>query len=103
MTKASAETCGSSGQIYQVVFQHNHASPENTYAKKCDRIQFVNRDSVTRNISFGPHEQHVAYDGVLEKLLRQNQSFTITLNNAGLYPFHDHFHDEVAGYFSVSR
>ncbi len=103
IAKASAATCSSRGQIYQVVFQNNHASPENTYANRCDRIQFVNRDAVTRSIAFGPHEKHIAYSGILERVISKNESFTITLTSAGLYPFHDHFHDEVAGYFSVTK
>jgi hypothetical protein len=34
--------------------------------------------------------------------LRQGEKFTITLVNSGSYPFHDHFHDEVAGEFVVN-
>lgn len=69
--------------------------PETTNANLCDSITFTNYDNITREIAFGPHEDHVPYDGVAEKLLNKGQSFTITANQAGSY----HFHDKVDGHF----
>jgi len=43
------------------------------------------------------------YDGVAERFLNKNESFTITLNATGTYHWHDHLHDEVEGYFTVSK
>lgn len=100
---ANSAGCSHVGQLYHVDIHDNHASPENTDAKLCDRLQFTNLDNVTRAIAFGPHEQHVSYDGVAEKTLGQGQSFIITLSDAGLYHFHDHFHDEVSGFFNISK
>jgi len=44
----------------------------------------------------------VPYDGVAERVLGKGQSFTITLNQAGNFHWHDHLHDEVEGYFTVN-
>jgi hypothetical protein len=57
----------------------------------------------TREIGFGVHDKHVAYDGISERILNQDESFTITLDKTGRYHWHDHFHDEVEGYFSVTK
>lgn len=100
---AGSNQCGSNGQLYHVVIQYDRVSPENTDARLCDKLEFTNKDNVAREIAFGPHEHHVPYDGVAARILGYNQSFTITLNEAGLYHFHDHIHDEVSGFFSVSK
>ena len=71
--------------------------------KMCDTITFTNEDAVAREIAFGPHEHHVPYDGVAERVLNKNESFTITLDKTGRYHWHDHLHDEVEGYFTVSK
>ncbi|MFI5271211.1 MAG: cupredoxin domain-containing protein [Candidatus Saccharimonadales bacterium] len=103
-SKAKAsDVCPHIGKTYTVTIKDSVISPKNTDAKKCDQITFLNKDNVTRNIAFGPHEHHVPYDGVTERLLDQNQSFTITLVSVGQYHFHDHFHDELTGTFSVEK
>ncbi len=99
----SQNNCGKSGQTYLIKIKDNHVSPENSYAKKCDKLTFINSDKVSRLIAFGPHEEHQAYDGISEKILKYNQSFSINLNQTGLYHFHDHLDDSVSGYFSVSQ
>jgi plastocyanin len=100
---ANSGVCGTNGPLHQVTIQNNRVSPENTDARLCDRLQFTNEDNTIREIAFGPHEHHVPYDGVTAKVLYQHQSFTITLNKLGQYHFHDHIHDEVTGFFTVSK
>lgn len=95
--------CSTPGKLYKVVIKNDHASPMTTDAKLCDRLMFTNRDNIVREIAFGPHEEHVPYDGVAAKILGGNQSFTITLDETGMYHFHDHFHDEASGYFNVRK
>lgn len=103
-SKADTPGCGSkSGITHQITIQNNQVSPQITDGKLCDKLTFINDDNVTREIAFGPHEHHVPYDGIAERLLSKNRSFTITLNKAGMYHFHDHIHDEVAGYFNVYK
>lgn len=69
----------------------------------CDTLTFTNKDAIAREIAFGPHEHHVPYDGVAERVLNKNQSFTVTLNQTGNFRWHDHLHDEVEGTFAVTR
>jgi plastocyanin len=91
------------GQNHTVIIRDDKASPVKTTAKLCDTLSIINLDTVTREIAFGPHENHVAYDGVAEKLLQEGESFTVMLNQPGTYRFHDHVHDEVQGYFTVTK
>jgi plastocyanin len=103
---ANADACGksdSSAESHQVMIMDNKVDDPNVKAKLCDTITFTNMDNITREIAFGPHEHHVPYDGVTEKLLTQGQSLTITLNQVGSFHWHDHIHDEVEGYFTVSK
>lgn len=88
---------------HQVTVKDSKLSFTATKGKLCDKIRFTNLDNVTREIAFGPHEDHVAYDGIAERVLTKGQSFTITLDKTGTYHFHDHLHDEVDGHFSVSQ
>ena len=66
-------------------------------------LTFKNIDPTTREIAFGPHAQHVPYDGVAERILSQGQSFTITLNQTGNFQWHDHVHDDLTGTFTVNK
>ncbi|MGC1177034.1 MAG: hypothetical protein WA843_03090 [Candidatus Saccharimonadales bacterium] len=87
---------------YTVTIKDNRARPAHTSAKLCDHLTITNLDYIEREVAFGPHENHVAYDGVTERLLDRGQSLSVTLVQAGNFRFHDHFQDEVQGTFSVS-
>ena len=103
-TVANSDICkGISSTNHKVIFQGDYASPQITLGKLCDTITFTNLSNETREISFGPHEQHVAYDGIAEKYLNLNQSFTINLVKTGTYDFHDHIHDSALGNFIVVK
>lgn len=96
-------SCTATGHLYTATIKNDQVSPQTTKAGLCDKLQILNKDNITREIAFGNHDHHVPYDGVTTRTLRQGQSFTITLNAAGSYHFHDHFHDEVGGFFNVSQ
>jgi plastocyanin len=103
---ASADTCYNSSAQPQsriIMIMDNHVEPSITNARLCDTVTITNMDNVAREIAFGPHENHVAYDGVSEKVLNLGQTLTITLNKAGDVHFHDHLHDEVDGHIIVTR
>lgn len=85
-----------------VIIQNNLVIPENTRASLCDTLTIVNKDNVLREIAFGQHDNHQPYDGVLEKALDQNASFSVVLNQLGTYIFHDHLEDAVKGSFTVA-
>ena len=87
--------------MHQVTIKNNKVTPELSVGHLCDKITFTNLDNVDREIAFGPHEHHVAYDGISERIIGKNQSFSITLDKVGKYRFHDHIHDTLVGYFDV--
>lgn len=88
---------------HKVIIKNDQAEPSTTKASLCDTLNITNLDDSERLIAFGPHEDHVAYNGVSARLLSKDQSFTITLNKAGTYRFHDHIHDNAVGYFIVAK
>ena len=101
--KDGTVSCHGKHTALKVVIKDNVVTPDKTTGKLCDTLTFTNEDPIDREIAFGPHENHIPYDGVAERLLSQSQSLTITLNQAGSFHFHDHIHDEVEGYFTVTE
>ena len=95
--------CRRSGTSHLVKVQNNQMVPADTQAKICDTLTITNADPTLRLIAFGPHDNHQPYDGVTEKALGTNQSFTIVLNQLGTYSFHDHIEDVAHGDFTVVR
>jgi hypothetical protein len=87
---------------HTVNIQNDQIIPATTVANKCDTLVITNRDSVERIIAFGPHENHISYDGVSEQLLAKDKSMTITLIKTGTYSFHDHDQETVSGTFTVN-
>ncbi|HEV7454481.1 MAG TPA: hypothetical protein VGO07_04435 [Candidatus Saccharimonadales bacterium] len=98
-----SQTCApGTGVNHRVVIQNDTVTPSNTQASLCDTLTITDLDGKKRLIAFGPHDDHVAYDGVQEKELSKGQSLTVTLVQAGSFRFHDHTQDEVQGTFSVN-
>ena len=102
-SNAKLATCQKRGAAHTVVIQNNKATPEHTDGKLCDTLTITNEDNQNRLMAFGPHEHHQPYDGVAERILGQGQSFTVTMNEAGTYYFHDHIGDIVKGRFTVNK
>ena len=103
---ASAAVCKNQGvqsQNYNIMIMDSRVEPSITNGRLCDTVTITNMDKVAREIAFGPHENHIPYDGVAEKVLNLGQSFTITLDKIGDVHFHDHLHDEVDGHIIVSK
>ena len=101
-TGAADECTKLSGTTHKLTIANDKVTPSGTVqAKLCDQLVIANTDSEAREIAFGPHDHHVPYDGVAERVLNRGQSLTITLNKAGTYHWHDHEHDEIGGYFTV--
>ena len=86
--------CQQIGQEHFVEAKDNKMQPEVINAKLCDKLTVTNKDDKLRRIAFGVHDQHIAYNGVIEKILRKDQSFTIVLNEPGEFTFHDHLQEE---------
>lgn len=101
----TASTCKGSGAPahYTITIKDNKVSNTSLKARKCDTMTITNKDSIEREIAFGPHDHHVAYDGIKERELHQGESVTVTLNKMGAYYWHDHLHDEIDGNFAVTE
>ncbi len=96
-----ANCAGKPSFSHVVTIQNSVVTPSHTAAFLCDTLTITNLDDITRAIAFGPHENHVAYDGVSERIVAFGQSLKVTLVQAGNFRFHDHIHDEVQGTFTV--
>ncbi|HUY85134.1 MAG TPA: cupredoxin domain-containing protein [Candidatus Dormibacteraeota bacterium] len=90
-------------KTYHVIIQNGLAVPTRTAARKCDKLTITNRDNRVRLMAFGPHDHHVSYDGVSERVLGQGQSLTVTLITPGTFIFHDHTDPAAQGTFTVSN
>ena len=102
-TANSTVSCNRTGVTHVVSIVHNVASPSMTYGKLCDKLQIINYDNQIRLMAFGPHDDHQAYDGVVEEQLASGQSLTVTMDQAGTFHFHDHIGDVAQGDFTVSQ
>jgi len=103
---ADANRCkGRQGASHQIVYRNGIATPHHIQAKLCDTLTITNLDSQERLIAFGPHSNHISYDGVSERLLTQGQSVTVTLIEPGTYLFHDHtdYSLSTTGNFTVTQ
>ena len=95
--------CGPNQTTHQVVISAGKATPTFTQAKLCEHLTITNNDGQLYLMAFGEHQDHLAYDGVIEKLLAQNESLSVQLVQAGTFVFHDHLQDKVQGVFTVSQ
>lgn len=101
--KSDEVSCGEQKTNHTVTIQNNTMNPTHIDAALCDTLSITNTDDKLRLMAFGEHDKHQVYDGIYEKALKKDESFTITLNKAGTYTFHDHTQDEVEGSFTVSE
>ena len=93
--------CRRTNKNHLVLIANNQVQPRYTAARVCDTLTIKNTDPVIRLVAFGEHDHHTPYDGTTEKVLGQNQSLTVTLDQKGNYEFHDHLDDAVQGTFTV--
>jgi hypothetical protein len=99
----TVQNCSNTKINNQVFIMNNATNPYHTDAHLCDTLTIVNQDNKERFVAFGNHQQHVPYDGVLGKELKQGDSLTVTLNKTGSFHFHDHTNDEADGTFTVTK
>ena len=102
-TPVTVSDCKQKGKNHLITLQDDQMLPKHTEAKLCDTLTVVNRDPRVRLMAFGVHSRHIHYDGVSEKELETEQSFSVTLNQTGTYKVHDHLQDEVQGNFTVVK
>lgn len=102
-SNADGNCNGVHSESHMVMIMDSKVDNDHISGKLCDTMTITNMDNVSREIAFGPHEDHVPYDGVAERVLNKGQSLTITFNKTGSYHWHDHIHDEVEGFFTVTN
>jgi hypothetical protein len=101
--KMTNQQCQSQPQAnHTITIQNDKASPGHISALQCDKLTIINKDEEVREIAFGPHDDHVPYDGITERVLGKDQSLTVTLVQVGNFRVHDHIHNEVQATFTVS-
>jgi hypothetical protein len=99
-----SDKCGSGKHTeYDLVITNDVIAPNRVKAKLCDTMKITNKDDRSRLMAFGKHDHHEPYDGITERYLLKDESFTVTLNKAGNFLVHDHHEDEVAAIFDVSK
>lgn len=101
-SKVSKE-CPKTYASHIITISNDVVMPKITLSAKCDTLTIVNRDNQARLIAFGNHDHHVVVDGVEQRYLTKNQSFTIVLSETGKYTIHDHYQDEIQATFVVSN
>jgi plastocyanin len=99
--KAEVVECTVQAAGHTVEIKDGKVIPQYLDAKVCDKLTIINRDDRLRLIAFGVHDDHIYYNGITEKVLKKDQSLSVTLNQTGVYLFHDHIQDEVQGQFNV--
>ena len=96
-TKNKPLACATTGVTHTASIVNGTVSPIHINAKHCDVLTIVNNDSVVRRMAFGQHDEHIVYNGVSERILKQNESLTVTLDQTGEYLFHDHYQESTQG------
>jgi hypothetical protein len=99
--KSETSTCSGNQQTHSVEIKNNAITPSRITAKLCDTLQVTNKDEKYRLIAFGEHENHRPYNGISEKGLAKDQSFSVRLNQSGNFLFHDHFDESLRTDFTV--
>ena len=99
---AQADACTKTGELHQMIIEHDVVTPSRITTNRCDRLQITNLDTQTRRIGFGEHDHHQAYNGVDDVILQKGKSLKVTLTQTGEFHFHDHYHEETAGSFIVN-
>ncbi len=99
----SEASCEQHGVTHYVAITDGAMSPSHTTASVCDMLTVTNEDDRVRELTFGTHNHHQAYDGQVENMIKKGQSVTVVLNKTGNFMFHDHLQDETKGTFTVSE
>jgi hypothetical protein len=95
------EGCHQNQTNHLITIKNDKANPATFQAQRCETLTITNLDDVNREMAFGLHDDHVAYDGVLEKFLQKGESFTVNLIQTGSFRVHDHENDDVEATFVV--
>lgn len=103
VNKSTKDACSKTGKSITVTIKDDTFSETQINGQLCDTLTITNNDDKVRNIAFGVHDKHQPYDGVTEKLLKKDGSFTVTLNETGTFEVHDHLEEKTEATFTVTK
>lgn len=93
--------CQTIGVNHRIIINSSSVNPLFTQASRCDTLTFINESNRTYDIMFGTHPVHQNYGGESHVPLRKNYAKTITLNQSGIFNFHEDVKYELSGSFKV--
>lgn len=93
--------CQGNNDNYVVRISSGEASPAFVEAQRCDTLTFINQDGLDVELHFGTHPDDISYGGEDTVVLDDGRPEIITLNEAGVFEYHDHNELGISGRFSV--
>lgn len=93
--------CNSLGPTHTITIEHNAFVPDTLTVKRCDKVEFIDKDHALYLPRFGDHPNDITYTGFPQKVLGYNQSEIFIAHTIGTYNFHDHIKDQIEGVLIV--
>ncbi|OPY30837.1 MAG: Halocyanin precursor [Methanocella sp. PtaU1.Bin125] len=91
------------GQKEVVIDLKNYAfDPRNTLVSKGTKVTWKNGDDDTHFVNTDPHPEHSYYRAMNSKALEKGDTFALTFDKPGIYPYHCSAHTSMTGTLIVS-
>lgn len=62
--------------------------PKNIRVSKGTKVTWINQDSVDHTVNTDSHPAHTYYLGQNSRTLKKGESYSVTFDSAGIYPYH---------------
>jgi hypothetical protein len=96
--------CREPGITETVNLSNDSFSRQDIQLNRCDRLRVVNSDSsLSYDIAFGVHDEHVEYPGFTPQQLRPNEYLELDAVEAGQFTLHDHLRDKAQLRLEISE
>jgi plastocyanin len=87
-----------------IAMRKGNFEPSDVKAQVCDKLQFINESSEEVWPAVGPHPTHSSYPGFDSlRAIPPGERYEFQVNRLGVYTFHDHLHDGVAGRVMITK
>lgn len=93
--------CSHIGQTQVIAVSAVALYPNNVTAHLCDQLIFHNATNGLIEIAMGPHDQHIAYPGLGDRVLGPGQEQKLLLVSKGTFTLHEHLRDRANGVLTV--
>lgn len=93
--------CSHIGQTRAIVVSTVAFSPKDVTAHLCDELIFHNATNGLVEVAMGPHDQHIAYPGLGQRVLGPGQEQKLLLVAKGSFDLHEHLRDRANGTLTV--